>query len=400
MRRRLTLLLIPVAVFLIADQVVQRAALRDGWLRGRRVAPFDPPLFNPAQEAALARLRAAVAAGVDDGALTGSVRFDGELGWCVVPGTGDDACRYDARGARVGDAPLPPSPAPGVRRLCVIGGSFTHGDEVAGADAWPAVLDRTRADLEVANLGVGAYGIDQAWMRYLRDGAAFAAHEVWLGVMPMALPRCLGVYRPALRHHEVSVAFKPRYRLDGDALVRVACPASSLSDLVRLVDDAEAFFAATAEVDAYVARWPAAWRPRGSHPAHWFATSRLALTALEGRAQARDPAPMLRDPSSELSRVATAIVRDAAARCAARGVRFRVVVLPDGKSLRQRAADGAGFWEPWLAGLAREGVATLDLSATLVDRGFLDDPANFAPQGHYSARGNAAVAEALAASTP
>lgn len=392
-RGKWILLLIPIGVFLLADQAVQWTVLRDGYLRGRRIAPFDPPLFNATQEAVLERLRSQDPAEP----LTGNVRFDPDLGWCVAPESGSGDYVYDRFGARVGHAPLAIDKAPGVRRLCVIGGSFTHGDEVTGVDAWPAILDRLRADWEVANLGVGGFGIDQAWMRFLRDGPALAADEVWLCVMPMALPRCLSVYRPALRHRELSIGFKPRYRLVEGALEAVPCPVRSIAELVRLTSDSSAFYAAVGETDAYVARWKSAYQPMGTRWTHWFATTRLILTRAEDNG--RDPASPLADPSSELFRLTSAIVDAALTYCDARGIVFRVVLLPDGKALaRRQEAGGIGFWERWLAELAGP---TLDLSGPMVDAGVLSAGSeHWAPNGHYSPATNAWVAALLAEALP
>ena len=48
------------AAALAFDQIVQFTLIRDGYLFGRRIAPYDPPIFAPSQVAALARIRAHV----------------------------------------------------------------------------------------------------------------------------------------------------------------------------------------------------------------------------------------------------------------------------------------------------------------------------------------------------
>jgi hypothetical protein len=52
--------------------------------------------------------------------------------------------------------------------IVCIGNSFTHGDEVAYEDTWPYQLQQ-RTGLLVLNLGVGGYGIDQAWLRFEKE---------------------------------------------------------------------------------------------------------------------------------------------------------------------------------------------------------------------------------------
>ncbi|MFG0317475.1 MAG: hypothetical protein ACF8XB_09390, partial [Planctomycetota bacterium JB042] len=230
-RARFLLPLVPVALLAVADVALNLLALRDGVFLGRAVAPFDPPLFNDAQREALARIRR--------GEVKGGVRFDAELGWEPDPATG----AYGPLGERL--APVDDDP-PTARRLAVFGGSFTHGDEVDADEAWPAVIDRMRDDWDVLNLGVGAYGPDQAFLRWRRLKDRLDADEVWLGVMPAAAPRVVTVYRPALRHHDGSISFKPRFVVvDGGALRLVANPARPLADVARLVDDQRAVLAAT-----------------------------------------------------------------------------------------------------------------------------------------------------------
>ena len=62
-------------------------------------------------------------------------------------------------------------PPPGSLRIAAFGDSFTHGDEVPNEDTWQEILMRAHPDVEAMNFGVGAYGLDQAFLHYQRDGA-------------------------------------------------------------------------------------------------------------------------------------------------------------------------------------------------------------------------------------
>jgi hypothetical protein len=392
-RRRLVL---AVAGALLADQAVQWTVLRDGWLLSRRLAPFDPPLFCAEQVEARERL-AALARGERPAGPPRNVRLDPELGWAPQPGSDAGDFRYDAAGARVGAAgPLPAARAPGVRRVVAVGCSFTHGDEVAGGQTWCSLVDAARADLELANLGVGGYGADQALLRLRRDGLPLGPDEAWFGLLPAAAPRVTTLYRPAERHQDPSTGFKPRFVPDGDGLRLVPCPAPSVEAALRLLTDQEAFAQACRE-DAWVARWPAAYAPRGSHPAHWFAAARLLLSRLE--AGGRDGAESLRDPASETHRLLAALVlqlRDDARRA---GAGFRLLLLPDRGALRAAAAGDP----PW-AGLVRRlrdaGVAVTDLVPALAATGALQDDRLWRPGGHWGPELHAVAARELAALAP
>src|SRR5690606_35535786 len=105
--------------------------------------------------------------------------------------------------------------------------------------------DRARDELEVANLAMGAYGLDQALLRLRRDGLHLAPDEIWLGWLPAASLRVGTLYRPAQRHWSGPTFFKPRFRLrEGNALELVANPAQSIAHTARLIANQNEFHAA------------------------------------------------------------------------------------------------------------------------------------------------------------
>ncbi len=394
-----------VVVLAILDQGLQHVLMGDGMFRGRRVAPFDPPLFNTAQAESLERLEALA----DDGTpLTGNVTFDALLGWAPEAGGGSGQVRYDWAGARLHAEPIAEERGLATRRIVTIGGSFTHGDEVGAAETWSAQLaDRFAADpartgdgssLEVANLGVGGYGIDQALLRLRRDGLALGPDEVWLGLMPGACLRVVNQYRPALRHHDRSVAFKPRFILDNaDDLVLIHSPAESPADAVRLIRRQDDFMRALVEHDLFVRRVPQAYMRTGTSWMHWFAPTRLLLTRTEGRM--RDPAEWLGNLDSEVTRLMHELVLTTAHDARTAGAVFRVIVLPDRKSLRSLEPadeDQPPYWDGLVNGLRLADIDVVDLTQPLLDAGALDDDEFWMPGGHYSPRANAVVANALA----
>jgi hypothetical protein len=379
------------ALLLLLDQALQHGPLADGYLGRRRVAPFDPPLFNPVQQQRLAELERRPGA---EAALQFELPFDAELGWCPRPGTSGGESVYDWAGARVGRAPLPRERSAGVRRAVAVGCSFTRGDEVSGGEAWPAALDELLPGLEVANLGVGGYGSDQALLRFRRDGAPLAPDEVWLGLVPAVSPRNVTVYWPAFAHWTHSVATKPRFALEPSGeLVLVPNPARDLPQVCALVREQRAFLAALGARDAWVRRAPLAYAPRGSHWTHASGLARLWLTWREGAG--REARAHLGDPGSELYRVLRALVLQLRSEAAAAGALLRVLVLPDHGDLAARARRGAGYWEPLGRDLAGSGVLVHDLSDALVSAGALADEHAWMPGGHYSAALHGAVARAL-----
>ncbi len=377
---------------LALDQLVLLFALRDGELLGNRIAPFDPPIFWEGQAETLARIEEHVAAGRG---AAGDFDHDAELGWGGAPSTGAGQLAYDWIGARLGDAPFPRERRAGELRAGAFGCSFTMGTEVAAADAWPAVLD-AREGLAVANLGMAAYGLDQAFLRWRRVAGELDADEVWLGFLPAASLRNLSMYWPAMRHWTTTVATKPRFELAPDgALQLVPNPAETLADLVALLHDQARFFEALAR-DVWVERVPDAYAPAGSRALHRLALGRVWLTLRDRRG--RDPRPWLVDETSEATRLVRAIVLAMRAEVEASGARFRLLVLPSRPDLVDRREHGGrGFWEDVTGALAADGVDVLDVSDALLAAEALESSAVWAPGGHYSERGNRVVADALAA---
>lgn len=381
--------LLALLVGLALDQLLARTALRDGMFLGVPIAPFDPPLFSPSQFRAFERIQEQLA-----GQKPVSGKFDPELGWCNRPDSGFDEYRYDWAGARIGAEPLARTKAAGVRRIVAVGCSMTHGEEVAARESWCAQVDAALPEVEVANLGVAAYGIDQALLRLRRDGFALEPDEVWLGILPQAALRTTTFFRPILDHWSLDVAFKPRFLLgDSGELVLAPSPAQSLADVARLLTDQETLLATLAGRDPWVARAPVAYAPRGTDWRHHSFVARLWLTLDEKRGRRLADAF---DDGHEFGRLFSAIVRTAQQECAERGARFLVLVLPGQDDLDRREETGRGYWEPWCDARRAQGVEVVDLSAALVAfpgaRSEL-----FAPNGHYTAVGSARVAEALVA---
>lgn len=389
MRRVLRRILITASTFLVLDQVVQYGLLADGTIGAVRVAPFDPPLFSPYQWERLATFERLLARGETP------QQFDPDLGWCPRTGDSGDGFHYDARGARA----TPGDPAPsGPPAVVAVGCSFTRGDEVAAREAWPARVARTWG-VDVANLGVGGYGTDQAYLRFQRDGLPLRPREAWLAIVPGTCLRVSTQFSPIERHWAESVAFKPRFVLGPeDRLGLVPTPVVDIEGYVRLMHDQRALLDAIGRSDLWIRRCPSAYAPRGTSWWHYSGTGRLALTFLEHRG--REPEPWLEDGASEVRRVLEGVVRGFVKAASDGGVRARVLVLPSREDLRSLRRHGRAYWAGLFEGLRGAGVDVLDLTEALEGNGLADDPDGWAPGGHYGPRAHGVVASAIVAAWP
>jgi hypothetical protein len=100
--------------------------------------------------------------------------------------------------------------------VLVAGDSYTHGDEVADSESFPASLERI-LQVPVANFGVGGYGPEQALLKLEGLIDRFPrARVVVLAIMSDDVRRMVNSYRPVY-YGETGITFglKP-YVLDGE----------------------------------------------------------------------------------------------------------------------------------------------------------------------------------------
>lgn len=392
-RRLPRLLALAALTVVLVDQGLQWTVLRDGRFLSQRVIPFDPPLFSELQDRLLREYEEDLA---DPARFERTSMFDADLGWCPRPETRRAGRTYDRVGARIGHAALPLERPSGARLVALVGCSFTEGHEVEAHESWAALVEASDADLLVANLGVGGYGVDQALLRARRDALPLEPDEVWLGFYPGGVLRTTTHFPPIqYKWRARGVLFKPRFVLDtrGEPEL-VPSPARTPGDVPRLIRSQRDLFDAIADTDLWVRRAPAAYAPRGASWVHRSALARLGVTWYEHRG--RDAAAWLRDETSEVHRLHRAMILALRADVEAAGARFRVLILPASPDLARRAAEGGGYWDSLRVELVGAGVEVLDTSPALAAAGGAEEPGLWMPGGHYSPRANELVAETVA----
>jgi SAM-dependent methyltransferase len=134
---------------------------------------------------------------------------DPVLGWTGRPsihlesfgkrGAGYTANRRGFRGLQEYDDAKPPR----TYRILCLGDSFTEGQGVGDRETFSFQLEGLDARLQVINMGKGAYGIDQAILRYEREAEMLQADLVVLAMIHDDLDRAnwdrFQAYRPKAR---------------------------------------------------------------------------------------------------------------------------------------------------------------------------------------------------------
>lgn len=133
----------------------------------------------------------------------------------------EDGLRVPQNGASLRDR----SPA---LRIAILGDSYTFGEDVSYEDTWGHQLEtRLGTDVQVLNFGVPAYGIDQAYLRYLRDVRDWKPDIVILGFISHDVMRSGMVYYWIGFPGAAVPGAKPRFSLAGKQLAPLNLPLPS-----------------------------------------------------------------------------------------------------------------------------------------------------------------------------
>src|SRR5439155_4864567 len=169
----------------------------------------------------------------------GLLTVDSALGWRYRSDIATARDQTNSRGLRSARE-YSAVPADSVVRVAAFGDSFVYGNEVDNASCWPVLAEHIYPRLEVLNYGVGGYGNDQAYLRFLADGRSLSPRIAILGFTPTDFGRVVNVYRRFLSNRELPL-FKPRFVLRaGGQLELVPSPVRAPADYARYLDHPEA----------------------------------------------------------------------------------------------------------------------------------------------------------------
>lgn len=291
--------------------------------------------------------------------------FDERLGWRSLPSISRPdlygpglSLTTNARGFRALEEHAPEVP-PGRFRVVCLGDSFTMGFGVDDAQTYPAALQRLCPQVQAVNMGLGGYGLDQAWLWYLSDGTPLQADLLLFAFIDADFNR-LGL-------DEFGGFPKPRADLEGDALVIRNVPVPRRFDTRP--------------------QQPPAWE-------RWLEGLALWRLRLDPATEAtfRRPAPWPEERTAAVRRVAGRIFDELARLCAERGQAFVLAYLPTSTLAGHEPTDTALF----ARGHARAaGIPFLDLNDAFRALPPAERPRHFLPDRHLSAEGNAFVARVL-----
>ena len=313
--------------------------------------------------------------------------LDPTLGWAIRPDSEAWSYRSNPQGLRGGRL-YASAPLAGVLRVAAFGDSFTHGDDVTNAETWEEHLERIErpgAPVEVLNFGVGAYGPDQAFLRYLVERRRFedlAGSVIVLGSTSENINRVVNVYRPFYFYYPGGLSLtKPRFRIEHNHLILQENPLPTRSHYQRLLDNPQEELTRIGENDHF-------FRSRTPRPGlAWLPSLRLLALAMEANEIVVDGRY---NTKSEAYRILTKIVEAEVWQSESVPV---VILFPDQTDLNRLRRGEDSVYAPLLEHLKRRKCHVLDMGDSLAVAPY---PTRELVPGHYSPLANALVATALA----
>jgi len=180
----------------------------------------------------------------------GDLTYSSILGWTAHPSGRAPLYRANPTGPR-GDRGYTRAPRQGVLRIATFGDFVVGLNGVKEEDSWPEVMMRTQRNVEVLNFGVRDAGIDQAFLRYEHDGAAYKPDIVIIGFFPDNIDLSVNAFRPFLYPNTDLPLAKPRYVLRSGRLVLLPTPLHTLQRYADLLSNPASLLPALGRHDYY-----------------------------------------------------------------------------------------------------------------------------------------------------
>jgi len=307
---------------------------------------------------------------------------DPVLGWDVGAGrTGHEGLYASSvEGIRSADPKFSYYESPGVRRVALIGDSYTFGNSIKFEDTWGQNLQRRLgADFQVLNFGVDGYGVDQAYLKYLNKVRDWNPEIVIFGLISHDLYRSEVVY-PFISFPTWRFPFsKPRFLLQNDRLVpgNQSLPSPESIFSTPRIDELPA-------IDLEPRYFPADWKW------HWY--DHLYIVRFVVSFSPNWPVAGRRDVNATI-RLNTAIIREFVDSAMNNHSMPVAAFFPSfGAGEMDLHPDRSAASQPAQQVLSNAGIDYLDLTGCLQS---LPRAKALASDGHYSPTANVLVADCL-----
>jgi hypothetical protein len=319
------------------------------------------------------------------------------LGWSIRPNVTAEieGKRYTSNSIGIRSLrEYQPQKPEGTTRIAAFGPSFTGGWEVDDQEVWTVQIETERADLEVMNWGVGAYGTDQSLLRYQTKGVDYKPDIVLIGYEEDNLWRNVNRYRPYYIPPTGAPFPKPIYHLKQEQLQLIEVPFNSFDTFFKtLQNQPDQFIELTCPLDYFCEE-----EKYRSHPFDGLASFRLLRTLLY---ETRESPTETKLTDTQVKLLSLRIITQFVEEVVKEQSTPVVIFYPQSPATLEFYENGISPEYQEAIPLLQEtvGVPVIDLLSVFVQAkqtSGLDYPAFFVSEtGHYSELGNKVVAEAV-----
>ena len=325
-------------------------------------------------------------------------QYDQDLGWTIGPNSEFAGGLYISNASGIRTSSLrretASQPLPGILRIAIFGDSFTHGDNVPYEATWGAILETQLSQMghnvEVLNLGGPGYGMDQAFLRWEKEGKPLSPDIVIFGFQKSNVKRNMNILR-FLYSPDTGVIFsKPRFILDDDQLQLVNVPTLPPEELIHTLNNFNSWELSKHEFffqeDDYT-----------DHPLYASRLAAFVITGITTKFSTRRKDYDFFAPNSTSRKLAWRIIQEFERTVHQEGARFVIVHLPT-KGPIEKLANGKSLKYQDLLDEIMGNHDLIDPAPALIHEGEMASIESlFEPESsHYSARANRVVGTTIA----
>ncbi|MEM9024566.1 MAG: hypothetical protein AAGB22_12540, partial [Bacteroidota bacterium] len=326
---------------------------------------------------------------------TSYIAHDAITGWIPNPGASKESGKYihNRQGIRSDGRTYALSPGKDTVRIALLGDSYVYGDEVALEETLghqlEGLLGEHRA-VEVINFGVGAFGMDQAYLHWKHHVQAFQPHIVLFGLQPENAFRNTNLVRKFYNLRALVPFMKPRFILEGDSLQLINCPTPRPERVPNILEEFEQWPLARYEAHFHPEDFAPSWWQRSRLMAYAqdvFQTNRFNIATNEHEAFAVD---------GEAATLTLALIRKMQQDITASGAAFYLIHLPRKEDLEDLREGRPLRYAALLEAVEATATTIRPESGFVQTQDHKAFEALFAPRRHYAGGGHGIVAERMA----
>jgi len=278
-------------------------------------------------------------------------------------------------------------PHSGKTRIAAFGDSFVHCDEVSFNESWPHILEKKlKNNFEVLNFGVGGYGTDQAFLRYINMGVNFHPNIVIIGFTLDDMKRNVNIFRFLLNPLTKVPFSKPRFVLKKEELKAINNPVKFLIKLKDAVINIHN--------SSFVRKYDYFYNKTvfDYAPFYYFAFSRAVTERIRWR---RYGLERMCVPENEAFKISVKILQSFYNLVITNGATPIIIIFADYYNM-QNYKEGNVYWKDFLKELNNLKLNYIDLAPHFSNKDIPLEKLYVGGKGHPNLIGNTITAQAVA----